>query len=127
VLVRSGASSIEAKELARHADIRQTSKYTHIGMEERAEALAGLPAPKPCAFPELSEIRRERGGVLGQEVSVGDSNRMSGVALKNEKTPSGEGVSSFLVTGFREVSVDARSEGGGNCTRVPDSASRFTV
>jgi len=37
-LVRSGASIMEAKELARHADIRQTAKYTHIGMEDRAEA-----------------------------------------------------------------------------------------
>jgi site-specific recombinase XerD len=30
-LIRSGASIMEAKELARHADIRQTAKYTHIG------------------------------------------------------------------------------------------------
>ncbi len=44
-LVRSGASIMEAKELARHADIRQTAKYTHIGMEDRAEALAALPFP----------------------------------------------------------------------------------
>jgi integrase len=42
-LIRSGASIMEAKELARHADIRQTAKYTHIGMEDRAEALANLP------------------------------------------------------------------------------------
>ena len=38
---------------------------------------------------------------------------------KNEKTPSGEGVSSFLVTDFQELSVDVSSGGGGNCTRVP--------
>ena len=44
-LVRSGASIMEAKELARHADIRQTAKYTHIGMEDRAQALAALPFP----------------------------------------------------------------------------------
>ena len=44
-LVRSGATIMEAKELARHADIRQTVKYTHIGMKDRAEALAGLPSP----------------------------------------------------------------------------------
>ena len=31
-LIASGASIMEAKELARHADIRQTAKYTHIGM-----------------------------------------------------------------------------------------------
>jgi hypothetical protein len=33
---------MEAKELTRHADIRQTAKYTHIGREDRAEALANL-------------------------------------------------------------------------------------
>jgi hypothetical protein len=41
-LARSGATIMEAKELARHADIRQTAKCTHIGIDERAEALAGL-------------------------------------------------------------------------------------
>ncbi len=35
-LMASGASIMEAKELARHADIRQTAKYTHIGMRARA-------------------------------------------------------------------------------------------
>ena len=40
-LVRSGATIMEATELARHADIRQTVKYTHIGMEDRAEAWQG--------------------------------------------------------------------------------------
>jgi hypothetical protein len=44
-LVRSGATIMEAKELARHADIRQTAKYTHLGMEDRAESLAGLLFP----------------------------------------------------------------------------------
>ena len=41
-LIRSEASIMEAKELTGHADIRQTAKYTHIGMEDRAEALANL-------------------------------------------------------------------------------------
>ncbi|WP_152050932.1 tyrosine-type recombinase/integrase [Tautonia marina] len=54
-LVRSGASIMEAKELARHADIRQTAKYTHIGMEERAEALAALPFPLAPAAVEALE------------------------------------------------------------------------
>ena len=120
-LVRSGASIMEAKELARHADIRQTAKYTHIGMEDRAEALAGLPVPKSSAFVELSEIRRVSGGVLGQELSPCVSNGTSGVIQENEKTPSVEGVSSFLVTDFQKVSVDVSYGGGGNCTRVPRS------
>jgi site-specific recombinase XerD len=41
-LMASGASIMEAKELARHADIRQTAKYTHIGMKDRARALGNL-------------------------------------------------------------------------------------
>jgi Phage integrase family len=120
-LVRSGASIMEAKELARHADIRQTAKYTHIGMEDRAKALAGLPAPKSYAFVELSEIRRVSGGALSQELSPDDSDDDPDDDPGNEKTPSGEGVSSSLVTDFQEVSVDVSSGGGGNCTRVPRS------
>jgi site-specific recombinase XerD len=41
-LIASGASIVEAKELARHADIRQTAIYTHICIRARAEALDGL-------------------------------------------------------------------------------------
>jgi integrase len=41
-LLRSGASLPEARELARHADIRTTMKYTHIGMDDRARALSNL-------------------------------------------------------------------------------------
>jgi integrase len=41
-LLRSGASLPEARELARHADVRTTMKYTHIGMEDRARALSNL-------------------------------------------------------------------------------------
>lgn len=41
-LLRSGASLPEARELARHADIRTTMKYTHIGMDDRAKALSNL-------------------------------------------------------------------------------------
>jgi integrase len=35
-LFRNGASVPEAKGLARHTDIRQTLKYTHIGLEDQA-------------------------------------------------------------------------------------------
>lgn len=63
-LVRSGASIMEAKELARHADIRQTAKYTHIGMEERAEALAALPFPLAPAAVEALEHDAELQAVV---------------------------------------------------------------
>jgi integrase len=49
-LIASGASITEAKELARHADIRQTAKYTHIRMRARATVLAGLQYHKISAL-----------------------------------------------------------------------------
>jgi site-specific recombinase XerC len=118
-LVRSGASIMEAKELARHADIRQTAKYTHIGMEDRAEALGNLPTPKTYASAELSEIRRVSGGVLGQEVSAAGTEGGENGLPVNDETPSGEGVSSSLGVASQELAVDASYGGGGNCTRVP--------
>ena len=42
-LIRSGASVAEARELARHSDVKTTMGYTHIGMEDQAKALAALP------------------------------------------------------------------------------------
>ena len=45
-LLRSGATLPEAKELARHSDIKMTMRYAHIGMKDQAKALASLPAPK---------------------------------------------------------------------------------
>ena len=45
-LLRNGATLVEARELARHTDVRQTMKYAHIGLHDQAKALAGLPLPK---------------------------------------------------------------------------------
>lgn len=36
-LLRNGASVPEAKELARHSDVRMTMKYTHIGLADQAQ------------------------------------------------------------------------------------------
>ena len=44
-LLRNGASLPEAKELARHCDVRMTMKYTHVGIDDRAKALRSLPSP----------------------------------------------------------------------------------
>ncbi len=38
-LVRNGASLPEAQKLARHADIKMTMRYTHIGMDDQARAI----------------------------------------------------------------------------------------
>ena len=45
-LLRNGATVVEARELARHTDVRQTMKYAHIGLHDQAKALSGLPLPK---------------------------------------------------------------------------------
>jgi len=43
-LMRSGATLPEAQKLARHTDIKMTMKYTHIGIDDQARAVAALPA-----------------------------------------------------------------------------------
>jgi integrase len=42
-LLRNGATLPEAQKLARHSDIKMTMKYTHIGLDDQAKALANLP------------------------------------------------------------------------------------
>ena len=44
-LLRNGASLPEAKELARHSDVKMTMRYTHIGLDDQAKALSSLPVP----------------------------------------------------------------------------------
>lgn len=63
-LLRNGASLPEAKELARHTDVKMTMKYTHIGLEDQSKAVAGLrlPSPEP-QDPGLMDESTE-GGVL---------------------------------------------------------------
>lgn len=53
-LLRNGASLPEAKELARHSDVKMTMKYTHIGIADQARAVANLPTPKRPAEPASS-------------------------------------------------------------------------
>jgi integrase len=43
-LLRNGVSIPAAKELARHSDVNQTMRYTHIGLTDQAKAVAQLPA-----------------------------------------------------------------------------------
>lgn len=42
-LMRNGVSLPEARELARHSDVRMTMRYTHIGLADQARAVAKLP------------------------------------------------------------------------------------
>jgi hypothetical protein len=44
-LLRNGATLPEARELARHSDVRMTMRYTHISLDDQARALRSLPSP----------------------------------------------------------------------------------
>jgi hypothetical protein len=51
-LLRNGVTLPEAKNLARHTDVKMTMRYTHIGIEDQARAVASLPAPEtPILLP----------------------------------------------------------------------------
>ena len=41
-LLKNGVSLVEARELARHSDVRMTMKYTHISLGDQAKALTKL-------------------------------------------------------------------------------------
>ena len=51
-LLRNGTSLVVARELARHADVKMTMRYTHIGLQDQAKGIKNLPTdPKwlePC-------------------------------------------------------------------------------
>jgi hypothetical protein len=65
-LLRNGATLAEAKELARHSDIKTTMKYTHIGLKDQARAVANLQAPNT---PRAA--RSQDAGLHGRCISGG--------------------------------------------------------
>jgi integrase len=123
-LIKSGASVTEARELARHTDIRMTMRYTHIGIGDQAAALAGLPlpdtsekpspplnAPSPATNSPGSGIAQRISSALevsgGPTLSQDDESRDGSGSLENDETPEGSGV---CVSLSPEVSRDV-SEG----------------
>jgi site-specific recombinase XerD len=76
-ILRSGASLTEARELARHGDIRMTMRYTHIGIKDQANALAKLRVKSnpQSALPEGQQrLSSESGDSTCQNVtSSGES------------------------------------------------------
>ena len=83
-LLRNGASLVEAKELARHTDIKTTMRYTHIGLKDQARAVGALRMPKvspanpknPAAKPTKSKALQMRcipGVVAGHSLTSADN------------------------------------------------------
>ena len=112
-LLRNGATLVEARELARHADVRMTMKYTHIGLQDQADALAGLPNPNAFATAKWLEIGWDSGGAQGQEVTPPDSDPGPGVGLRNEQTPDCSGVVSSSDASCHRVAACGEVEAAG--------------
>lgn len=74
-LLRTGASLVETKALARHSDIRTTMAYTHIGIDEQAKALARIRWECPGSNSD---------GISGHLVSVGGTDS---VEAPNDTSP----------------------------------------
>jgi len=145
-LFKSGASVTEAKELARHTDVRMTMKYTHVGLKDQARALSNLPAPAtsvasppgalpapqkpssppPANPPEKSLNGRGRAALGLQSCSTDrhsgafpDTNEKNGGQPRNDASPSEEGLLASDDSESHSVAESKKSGGGGNRTRVP--------
>jgi integrase len=93
-LLRCGVSLVEAKELARHSDVRMTMKYTHIGLEDQAKAVNRLPAlskvePPASATPteECLHIVCTSSGAAGQNGATPVTHRHSNGRAKKRQNP----------------------------------------
>ena len=71
-LLRNGASLPEAKELARHSDIKMTMKYTHIGLNDQAKAVSGLKLLKDAEADSALHGRCISRGSEGHSVATDD-------------------------------------------------------
>ncbi len=58
-LLKNGASLPEARQLARHSDVRMTMKYTHVGLDDQAKALKSLPCLHIVCTPGVPEGHNE--------------------------------------------------------------------
>ncbi len=128
-LLRNGASLPEARELARHSDIRMTMKYTHIGIDDQAKALSKLPWQRNDAGEESSgaseddDAQRPDSGTRrlnGHSVSSPDTKTTSDKQNPKKKNPRFTGGSDAARRDVTSSGTEsACSGGGGNRTRVP--------
>lgn len=128
-LLRNGASLPEAKELARHTDVKMTMKYTHIGLEDQSKAVAGLrlPSPEP-QNPGLMDESTEGGALQMRCKFCGSEGHFLTSADAGESSDSNEnpGVSRGYVAACHQVALLSKVEApgiepGSRRTRTPAS------
>ena len=100
-LLRSGASLPEARELARHSDIRTTMKYTHIGMNDRARALGNL---------RWQRIGSEARDVRSHQVASNDNEKSS---ARPDRTDESDGRSRTCDAHSHSLATDGNEPANG--------------
>ena len=85
----------ETRELARHSDIRMTMRYTHIGLDDQARAVAAIPAPRPPQADQPEEASWEYIGskTCGKPChlpSSADNTVTMELATVNDENPCGD-------------------------------------
>ena len=100
-LLRCGVTLAEARELARHSDIRMTMRYTHIGLEDQAKAVEKLQYGEDLAgsfggvagnsATKNDESWQRYGSgtprARGQSKAIADNSRQSSEASDQKKNP----------------------------------------
>lgn len=114
-LLRNGASLPEARELARHSDVRMTMRYTHIGLDDQAKAIQNLPSIK-----EPAEDDEDAWECSGSAPSGVEGQNLTSVVktVTADDSPQTVGESS-LSTEIQTLSAHDKNGGGGDRTRVP--------
>ncbi len=101
--------------MARHTDVKMTMRYTHIGIQDQAKAVAKLPVPKSSPNPvpaakthpdRALQMRCISGGAEGHSLSA-DGNAHSDPEFKNPCQSKG------LVADRRQLAAVVKAEGTG--------------
>jgi len=127
-LLRNGASIPEALKLARHSDVRQTMKYTHIGLDDQAKALTKLPWQRNEKVREQQESNEDETGqwpasetkpLNGHPLSsAGNKTTSENQNLEKKNPRFTEGSDAARRDVSSSGTESACSGGGGNRTRV---------
>ena len=99
-------------------------KYTHIGLEDQARALAGLPVPQAAGGKRAENWQRTGSGLAAEQAALVVSrrhrvalNRMRTMSPRMTKTLAKARVTSLFVTESHPLATMVKSGGGGNRTR----------